>query len=236
MMDECQDVWRESRKHDFYPEKRDVINAPVNAFLTQFPVICHGCAKSGAPISYFKTAGLSVGGMECLTDLEKMPNYAWHDQYHGFREIVARAQSKNSDLVRCEMMQVVDLSGLSSSTLNARTLGTLKSVISVNKCFPEVLNCMVILNAPRFFTFFWRVIKNMLDARTTSKIEMFSNEKDGIKWLMERVDDASKLLSDYGGTGTSFEVVQNESAGEKVKKTNCQAIFDFESFQHKGDI
>lgn len=144
----------------------------MNVFLTQFPSISFGCAKSGAPIDYVRTEGLSVEGMECLTDLENLPNYAWHSSYHNFPNEVAKAQVKNPDLVRyanfmkmfgfffftvhcvclstyscstcavactrCEMMQVVDLRGLNSSTLNARTLEALKGVIAVNKCFPEV--------------------------------------------------------------------------------------------------
>lgn len=77
------------------------IKAPVNIFLTQFPVINYGCAKSGAPISYVRTEGLSVEGMECLTDLENLPNYAWHSSYHSFQKEVAKAQVKNPDLVRC---------------------------------------------------------------------------------------------------------------------------------------
>ena len=82
---------------------------------------------------------------------------------------------------------------------------------------------MVILNAPRFFTFFWRVIKSMLDPRTASKIEMFSNEKDGINWLHERVD-TSELLSNYGGTGASFEDVQNLSAAAECKRQIVKLI------------
>jgi len=65
---------------------------------------------------------------------------------------------------------------------------------------------MVILNAPRFFSFFWSVIKAMLDPTTASKVAFFSDEKQGRDWLLERVDK-SELLSDYGGNGKSFDQV-----------------------------
>ena len=81
-------------------ESNDAIKAPINVFLTQFPIIDYGCAKNGAPISYFRTEGLSVEGMECLTDLKNLPNYAWHSSYHNFPDEVAKAQEKNPDLVR----------------------------------------------------------------------------------------------------------------------------------------
>ena len=86
--------------YQWLSEPSAAIKAPVNVFLTQFPVINYGCAKSGAPISYVRTDGLSVEGMECLTDLEKLPNYAWHSSYHSFQNEVAKAQVKNPDLVR----------------------------------------------------------------------------------------------------------------------------------------
>jgi len=217
MMDECVEDWRKARDHNFYPDAVEAIGAPINVFLTQFPTVSYGCAKNGAPLSYLRTEGLSVEGMECLTDLERLPKFAWNQSYYGIPNDVAKAQRKTSDLVRCEMLQIVDLECLNSSTLNARTLETLKSVIAVNKSFPETLNSMVILNAPRFFTFFWRVIKTMLDPRTASKVTMFSNKQQGHQWLAERID-SSELLSDYGGTGPSFADVQTESAGTGAKR------------------
>lgn len=39
--------------------------------------------------------------------------------------------------VRCETLQVCDLKGLAASTLNARTMETMKKLIQVNTCFPE---------------------------------------------------------------------------------------------------
>jgi CRAL/TRIO domain len=77
---------------------------------------------------------------------------------------------------------------------------------------------MVILNAPSFFVFFWRIIKTMLDARTASKVVMFSNERDGIKWMHERIDKG-ELMSDYGGDGDSFETVMNQqNVGSSAKR------------------
>ena len=58
----------------------------------------------------------------------------------------------------------------------------------------------------------------MLDARTASKIVMFSNEKDGINWMHDRIDK-SELMSDYGGEGDSFDTVLNQqNAGSSAKR------------------
>lgn len=110
-------------------------------------------------------------------------------------------------------MAVFDLKGLSASTLNARTLAILKKVIAVNVCFPEVLNSMVIVNAPGFFTFTWMIIRKLLDARTASKISIFSNETKSNRWLLENIEKG-QLLSDYGGEGPSFDsALLQEDAG-----------------------
>ena len=84
---------------------------------------------------------------------------------------------------------------------------------------------MVIINAPRFFTFFWRVIKAMLDPRTASKVAMFSSEKDGIKWIQERIDK-SELLSDYGGTGDSFAMALSKQNSGSTAKRQVVKRFD----------
>jgi len=59
---------------------------------------------------------------------------------------------------------------------------------------------MIIVNAPRFFSLTWRIIKGWLDSRTASKIEIFSNKISMKERLLELVD-ADQLPEDYGGTG-----------------------------------
>ncbi|CAB9515772.1 Phosphatidylinositol/phosphatidylcholine transfer protein [Seminavis robusta] len=212
------DIWREARKHDYFPDPNEALGAPVNVLLSQLPTLYAGCAKNGAPVAYAKARDLSIEGIECVTELSRIEKYAWFAILHKFKAQVARAQQMNPNVVRCEAIQVVDLKGLNASALNKRTLECLQNLINVNKCFPEVLNSMVILNAPRFFTFAWRVIKTMLDPRTASKVVMFSSEKEGIEWMMERIDK-SELLSDYGGTGDSFEDVMNkQNVGSAAKR------------------
>lgn len=209
MVTEVLGVWREAQKHDYFPDPSAALGAPLNVFLTQLPSLYSGCAKNGSPVSYAFAANLSVEGIECLTELENIEKYAWFSSLHRFKAEIARAQTINPDVVRCEAIQIVDLKGLNASVLNKRTLDTLARLVTVNKCFPEILNSMVIVNAPSFFSFFWRIIRAMLDPRTASKIVMFSKEQDGINWMLERIDK-SELLSDYGGDGDSFEEVLNK--------------------------
>jgi hypothetical protein len=116
-------------------------------------------------VAYARASGLSIEGIECVTELSRIENYSWYVTLHKFKSQAARAQQVNPDMVRyviwpteylidrtratfshrkplsharCEGIQIVDLKGLNASALNKRTLECLKKLIAVNKCFPEV--------------------------------------------------------------------------------------------------
>mmetsp|Transcript_51292 Transcript_51292/g.76120 ORF Transcript_51292/g.76120 Transcript_51292/m.76120 type:complete len:533 (+) Transcript_51292:137-1735(+) len=217
MMDVGADVWKDGKDHDFYPDADEAIGAPLTILLTQYPLVYHGSAKNGCPVSYFRAGEVVVEGVECITPIDGLTNLAWHYQMHKFPAVVAEAQSTNPDVVRCEAIAIFDLKGLTKSQMNARTLEVLKKVIRVNVCFPEVLNRMAILNAPGFFTFFWRVIKTFLDARTASKIAMFSDENQGKEWLREYIEK-HEIPSDYGGSGPSVKNIMEETSATSAAK------------------
>lgn len=61
---------------------------------------------------------------------------------------------------------------------------------------------LIIINAPRFFTFFWNSFKVLLDPNTTKRIELYSSPEKGLERLKELIDE-SELPSDYGGRGMS---------------------------------
>jgi hypothetical protein len=78
---------------------------------------------------------------------------------------------------------------------------------------PEMLNRCIIINAPRFFSVFWGLIKNLLAPRTVAKIEIYTNESKGRQRLLELVD-TNELLVDYGGQGPSFDVLVQKIGSE----------------------
>jgi hypothetical protein len=93
----------------------------------------------------------------------------------------------------------------------------MKSMAKINQCFPEVLNCMIVLNAPAFFSFSWAVIRKFLDPRTAAKIKIYSDKSKGDSGLFDRVDK-DQILSDFGGTGPSFDEVLQEEQGLSMKR------------------
>ena len=218
MVEQGVDIWAEGKKHNFFPDASVAVGNPISVFRTQYPVVYSGIAKNGCPVSYFKAGQISVEGVECVTTLEKLTNLGWHQMIYTFPNKIAKAQKEGSDVVRCESVAVVDLKGLKASSLNARTLAVMKSMAKINQCFPEVLNCMIVLNAPAFFSFSWAVIRKFLDPRTAAKIKIFSDENKGKAGLFDRVDK-DQILSDFDGTGPSFdEVLREEEQGLSMKR------------------
>lgn len=217
MVEQGVEIWKEGKKHNFFPDANVAVGNPISVLRTQYPVVYSGIAKNGCPVSYFKAGQISVEGVECVTTLEKLTNLGWHQMIYTFPKQIAKAQKIDSDIVRCESVAVVDLKGLKASSLNARTLDVMKSMAKINQCFPEVLNCMIVLNAPGFFSFSWAIIRKFLDPRTAAKIKIFSDEKKGRAWLFERVEE-DQVLVDFGGTGPSFDEVLQEEQGLSMKR------------------
>jgi hypothetical protein len=76
-MDQHTNRWNAAKGHDFYPNIYEAVGAPLSVLLTQFPSLYMGYAKDGYPCCYFDSGGLSLEGVECVTDLERIPNYIW---------------------------------------------------------------------------------------------------------------------------------------------------------------
>jgi hypothetical protein len=210
MMGESIPTWKEGKPHDFYPTIEGAVGCPAPVFLSLFPYFYSGVGKNGCPVAYLKAGALSVEGIECVTDLDKIQCYMWNAFKYQFQNEVARAQANDPTAVRCESVTVIDLKGLATSQLNKKTLGALQSVVTIGSCFPELLNQMVILNTPFAFNMSWKLIKQFLEARTVAKIEIFTNEKKGNERLLNLIDK-SELLADYGGQGSSFDELAHKA-------------------------
>ena len=85
--------------------------------------------------------------------------------------------------------------------------------------FPETLHCLLIINAPSWFGVVWSVAKKLIDPRTASKIEVFTNSKNGLKRMVELIDE-SQISSDCGGMGPSLAKAASSEAGSKMVVLN----------------
>ena len=86
------------------------------------------------------------------------------------------------------------------------------------------MNKMIIVNAPRFFSTSWKVIKGWLDPRTANKIEIIASRKTWEKKLLDFID-AKDLPSDYGGTAQNSDVtILKENISDGIKRTSNELL------------
>lgn len=103
---------------------------------------------------------------------------------------------------------------------------------------------LIIINAPRFFTYVWNSFKVLLDPNTTKRIELYSSPEKGLERLRELIDD-SQLPCDYGGQAmsTSEAILREGRTGpvplkqivELLKIARRQGKFEF-VLQHDEEI
>ena len=126
--------------------------------------------------------------------------YHWHAMVHEFGVRLGEARRLDPSFKDYQCLCVIDVKGLSPSHLNKKTLAIIKSQAAVDSlCFPETMNRTLVLNAPVYFSAFWKIVRTFLDKRTAGKIEIFANKKKGHARLRELVA-ADQLPSDYGGS------------------------------------
>jgi hypothetical protein len=239
MMDECIDLWKAAAKHDFFPSLEQSLGCSPATFFTQFPAVYSGLARNGTPVFYIQMGSMTLEGLECLATAETLSRYVWYHSKTEHSHEVAALQEANQDIVaRCEETYIVDLKNLRLEQINKAFIETIKKMFVPSACFPEFLNKAVILNAPGFFSFTWRIVKVFLHPRTVRKVEIYSDSKKANKRLEELLYK-SHIPSDYGGDAPTFQkIAEKRYCGEGrrqlhklLSKQNGTTIFDF-SLEH----
>lgn len=203
MVEEATECRADAKKSDFFPDPEKALGCPPEIFVTLYPQLYSGFSKMGCPVFYSKPGQLEIDGLECITSMEGIVNYHWYTFLHDYKNRLLEYKRQNPDFKRFECVSILDLSNLSVSKLGSRTMDIIKTQANIDSlCFPETMNKMIIVNAPRFFSASWTVIKGFLDARTTAKIELFSSSSASKKCLKELID-VDQLPSDYGGEAES---------------------------------
>jgi len=203
---ENQPMFEEAREHDFYgPDLEDHLGCPFSVFLSQYPFLSIGRGKNGSPVNYFNVGKINPEGIMCLITMDKLKSYFWYSFMYNFKDKVRESQAVHPDFSRCEGINILDLNGLSSSALTTETMEVIKICAKISDFFPETLHCMLVLNAPSFFTFSWKLIKNFIDPRTASRIQLFSSREKGQKAMELLIDKQKQIPFDYGGGNMSLE-------------------------------
>jgi CRAL/TRIO domain/CRAL/TRIO, N-terminal domain len=210
------EIWNRAKEQNFYREdlgRQFYHGCPLPVLMRLFPVVISGLAKNGATMFYFQPGGMDMNALECVANLpELVPNlwYMLHDGGISSMQREVQAHGGHDKTVLSERIIVFDMKNISSSLFNTEFM---KEAAKITACFPETMNRTYMINVPTAFTVVWAVAKLFLEARTINKIGFFAWESRAKQDLLNFVD-SKELLSDYGGTGPSFEDVLKERQAE----------------------
>ena len=203
LLNDAKEHYEKAKKHDFYPNLEDSLGFSRDIFLSQYPEIYSGNARNGCPVMYMRLGSVQPEGIKCLLSIEDAEQIFWNAMKHSYTDRLEEGRRINPAFVRTENMTIYDFKGVSRSQINADTIDMIKVAAKVMNSFPETLHCLLIVNAPSWFGLAWAVVRKVIDARTASKIEVFTSSKKGIARMRDLIDD-SQIPSDYGGTGPSL--------------------------------
>ena len=162
---------------------------------------------------YLKLGSIQPEGMKCVVSLDKCHKFFWNDVMHAFPVVLKEGQRINPSFVRTQNITVYDLKGVSRSQITSDTFDMIKVGNQVMTSFPETLHCLLIINAPSWFGMIWSLVKKLIDARTASKIEVFTSSKSGSKRMRELIDE-KQIPSCYGGDGPSLAEAASGAGSE----------------------
>ncbi|KAL3787254.1 hypothetical protein HJC23_004128 [Cyclotella cryptica] len=203
LLNEAKDGFEVAQKNNFYPDLEMALGFPRSVFLSQYPAVFSGIARNGCPVMYLRAGEIRPEGVKCLVTIDKVDRYFWSDIMHTLRPLIGEGRRINPNLVRCENLNIYDLKGISKAQITSDTFEMIKVGNQVMTAFPETLHCLLIINAPSWFGLVWSVAKKLIDPRTASKIEVFTDSKKGIARMNELIDQ-NQIPLDYGGSGPAL--------------------------------
>lgn len=191
MVEEAVECRASSMKDDFYPDGFQALGVDPSIYLAQFPQLYTGKSKMGCPLYISKPGQLQADALDCITSMEGLLKFHWHIMVHDYGNRLRKYKEENPNFCRFECFCILDLAHLSAQQISGRCLDIVKKQTFIDSlCFPETMNKMIIVNAPRFFTMTWKLIKGWIDVRTANKVEIYSSKSSAAKRLLELVDDS----------------------------------------------
>ena len=226
MVEEATEVEIVPKLNNFYIDPAKALGCPEAVYNAQYPQVYSGYAKSGCPVFFSKIGVVNIDAITCITSVPDITKYHWYIQIHDFGKRLRENKKKNPEFTRFECISILDLGSLTIGQLNSHVLALTKEQSFVDSlCFPETMNKMFIINAPKFFTATFNIIKGWLDPRTANKVHVISNRKTWEKALLEHIDP-DQLPVDYGGTGPpTNDTMEKEGFTGSLKRLHTEVIW-----------
>jgi len=236
MVQEATECRATPKADDFYEEPSKALGCDMALYMAQFPQVYSGYDKRGIPLFFSKPGVLNIDAVDSITTLDGILKFHWFFMMHDFGGRLRAQKVHREGFARFEAVCILDLANLSISQLGSRTLAIIKEQAFIDSlCFPETMAKMVIINAPTFFAATWSIIKGYIDARTSSKVDVYSSRSKWEKKLKELAEE-DQIPSDYGGTGPSTIDTMNEASPGDMKRLFTHPFYVRSSGTHKVDI
>lgn len=111
-------------------------------------------------------------------------------------------------------LSIIDMDGFSLRLLDSELRASMKVIAKLHSDnYPELLGQAFVVNAPRFFTIVFSIVKHVLDPATVAKIQVYGTDQQ--EWLPKLLEvvDASNLPTFLGGEDTSWDPINSGEQG-----------------------
>ena len=100
MVEEATKCRQEHVKANFYEDPRDALGVELSTYVAQYPQLYYGFAKKGYPLFISKPGLLCTGGLECITTVDGILRYHWHEMIHNFGGALRESIKRNDNFKR----------------------------------------------------------------------------------------------------------------------------------------
>lgn len=205
MVEEAVACTAPARKQNFFPYPKEALMVEKSLYIENYPQFYFGHGKSGYPVFISQPGKMNLDKMGCLTSVPAIIDYHWYAMMHEYVAELDSMRRSNGNFKRYECICILDLANLTPRKLGKRALDITKAQSFIDSlCFPEILNKMIILNAPGYFTMTWKIIRGWIDERTANKVDVIGHGKEKILRKLSNYIDPDQIPGDYGGNAQSI--------------------------------
>jgi len=185
--------------HFEYPEE-----AAVRA---GYPQCYHKTDKEGRPILLDMVGRVDATKLRESTDYERLTKFCLHRMEHNL-QVKYPICSEVAGRPVGESVIIIDLKGFRPSQFTSDVRGHMQRYFKIlQDNYPERMGKMFVINAPALFAGVWLVVKNFVDVRTRSKVDILGSKYTAK--LLEVVD-RSVLPTIFGGDDDSLDLSRDQ--------------------------
>ena len=196
--------WRREFSHDGGVDALLHFEYPEEAAVRAgYPQCYHKTDKEGRPILLDMVGRVDATKLRESTDYERLTKFCLHRMEHNL-QVKYPICSEVAGRPVGESVIIIDLKGFRPSQFTSDVRGHMQRYFKIlQDNYPERMGKMFVINAPALFAGVWLVVKNFVDVRTRSKVDILGSKYTAK--LLEVVD-RSVLPTIFGGDDDSLDL------------------------------